>query len=136
MAVRNPLYIPIPHRGLMPHLNQREIGPEGLYQSENWVLRDGVFQVRPGSTVFGNDINQRATGYIQYRHSDAALRTVKGTIAGWWKYAAGTDLFTDITGTALTATAVQQQVFRVFQKAGATWLLGINSASSKSCLTS
>ncbi len=122
------LTIPVPNLGVMAHLDRRDVPPRGLAEAENWIFKNGEFQVRPGEGTFGDDINQRPMGYIQYRHSDGALRTVMGTSLGWWKYDAATNTFTNISGTALTGSPTQQQVFRVFQKAGATHLLGINEA--------
>ncbi len=120
--------IPVPNLGVMAHLDRRDVPPRGLAQAENWIFKNGEFQVRPGLATFGDNVAQRPMGYIQYRHSDGALRTVKGTRTGLWKYNSSTNTWTNITGAALTGGPTQQVVFRVFQKAGATHLLEINEA--------
>ena len=122
--------VPVPNLGLLAHLERRNVPPNGLAETENWIYRDGEFQVRPGVASFGNNPAQRPMGYAQYRHLDGEIRTVKGTVSGWWKYNAGTNTWVNITGTALSGSPTQQQVFRVFQKAGTTSLLGTNEANT------
>ena len=131
MASASPsIEIPVPRGGHRPDADPYEIGFKALTQAENWIYRDGEYRVRPGYAAFATDINQRPTSYFQYLHQDGALRTIKGTTVGWWKFNSGGNSWTDISGTALTASPTQQQIFRAFQKSGATWLLGTNGADS------
>jgi len=121
--------IPEPQRGLRSNLGRMKTPPGFAFAMENWLLRYGDFGVRPGfGQTFGSDINQRATGFAQYKGQDGGLRTVIGTTVGWHKFDAGTDTWADITGTALTASVLQKQIFRTFKKGGSTILLGINAA--------
>lgn len=122
--------IPVPKGGVRPDLDPLEIGFGALSQGQNVVYQDGFFQVRPGPFLYGNNVAQRVVGYAQYTMSDETLRTVKGTTTGWWKFNAGTRLWVDITGAALTGSQDNLQVFRIFQKAGATHLLGQNGKDS------
>jgi len=118
--------IPVPVLGLLSGVDREHIPPEGLSECENFILRDRDFRVRDGLTPLGNPLAARPTGYIHYDHTDGSLRLIAGTIRGWAKYNFSTNLWTAITGTALTAST-EQQVFRVFQKSGATYLLGVNN---------
>jgi hypothetical protein len=126
----NPIPIPVPKGGVRPDLDPLEIGFGALAYGQNVYYQDGFFQVRPGPYAYFNDIDQRPSGYAQYLHNDGSLRTVKATTAGWWKGNSGTRTWTDISGTALTGSPDNQQIFRVFQKAGATHLLGVNDKDS------
>ena len=131
MATISPLIeIGVPHKGVRRDLRQRDVPRNALWEADNFVIRNGIFRVRPGATVFGNDLNERPLGYVQYEHNDGTIRTVQGTDKGWHKYNVGTGNWDDISGTALTGGDVNQVVFRVFQKAGATFLLSVNAKDS------
>lgn len=132
MATTAPeIQIPEPSRGLRGNLGRMRVPPGFAFQMENWLLRYGDFGVRPGfGQTFGSDLNERATGFAQYVGQDGNLRTVIGTTVGWHKFDAGTDAWTNISGSALTASVVQKQIFRTFKKAGNTYLLGINEADA------
>jgi len=121
-----PLPILPPLRGLITTRNPESIPSDGARDLENWIFRNGDFRVRPGLTVFSDDINERPTGYFSYLEFDGTYHLVMGTTVGWHVYNPGPKTWTDISGTALTATSVQLQVHRFFQKGGATWLLGCN----------
>jgi hypothetical protein len=123
--------IPIPVQGYRPDLSPRDVGPYALYQAQNWLVRDGVMQNRPGfSATLGAAFAQRPTGYVQYKHTDGATRVVMGTTVGWRNYNSGTNNWDDITGGALTGAAASQQVFRVFQKGTTSYLLGCNTSDT------
>lgn len=124
----NPIPIPVHSLGVVPDADIEAMPLGALVAAENWIYEDGELHVRQGFTAFGNDINQRPTNLIQYLHNDGTLRTVQATTVGWWKYASGT--WTDISGTALTGSPAEPTVFRVFQKGGATHLLGTNGADT------
>ncbi len=126
MPSSQPIPIPIPSLGLLSAFDRERVGPEGLSECENWILRDRDFRVRNGLTTFGDSLGVRPTGFIHYDHSDGQLRIVGATIRGWKTFNFTTRTWTSITGTALTAST-EQQVFRVFQKSGATYLLGVNN---------
>lgn len=124
--MRTPVQIPPHNLGVVP-ITDPEATPLGaLIAAENWIWQDGELRVRPGVMALGSSVAQRPTTYIQYKHSDGNTRIVKATVAGWWKYVSGA--WTDISGTALTGGPADLTVFRVFQKAGATHLLGTNGA--------
>jgi hypothetical protein len=105
---------------------------DGLSDAENVLIRDGKFIVRPGVTAYGDDINERPLGYIQYFNNAGTVITVMGTDLGWHKLDSATDTWTDITEALnpLTGGALDPHIFRIFQKAGATWLLGTNGADA------
>lgn len=124
----DPLPIPPHTLGVVADADPEAMPLGALVAAENWIYQDGELRVRPGSTAFGNDINQRPSGLVQYKHNDGNLRTVLATTVGWWKLTAAT--WSDISGTALTGSATDLNVFRVFQKAGATHLLGTNGANT------
>jgi len=121
-----PIPIPIPTLGLLSAIDRERIPAEGLSECENFILRDRDFRTRDGLTLFGNSLLTRPTGFIHYDHSDGTLRVVGATITGWKSFNFTTRTWTAITGTPLTAST-EQQVFRVFQKSGATFLLGVNN---------
>lgn len=116
--------IQIPTLGLLKAMNREQVGPEGLTDSENWILRDRDFRVRPGLTPFGNSVLQRPNGIVHYDHGDGSLRTVMSTINQWRNFNYSTHLWT-IIGATLTSTT-EQQVFRVIAQSGATYLIGTN----------
>lgn len=132
-TIAPPITIPIPVQGKRADLDRLAVPPEGAYDLENWILdKDGRFVSRRGFTAFGSSVSERPTGYVQYFNKDGSLKLVKGTNEGWFSYNIGTDDWDDITagGNELTASAVQFQVFRVFQKAGETLLIGTNEADA------
>ena len=123
-----PIPIPIPQGGTRLDLNPEYVPDGFLVNAENVIYRDGEFQVRPGLNVFADDLDERPMGYIIVNHSDGTLRVVQATTAGWYKLVSGA--WVDITGTALTGSATDQNIFRTFSKAGATWLLGTNGGNT------
>ena len=127
-SVATPVLLAPPTDGVRPDLDPTEVPLDALRDAENWMRRAGKFRVRPGFTAWATNPAQRPTGLIQYVAHDLGLRTVLGTVSGWWRYNAATDAWVDITqpANALTASVTQLQVFRTFSKAGATWLLGVN----------
>ena len=107
------------------------IPPTMLVDCENFYSRDQTVRLRDGLSLLGQSLAQRITGLVQYFHNDGVLRMVLGTTTGWWRYDIATAQWVDITGIpALTAGDVNLQVFRVFQKAGTTTLLGVNGKDS------
>lgn len=101
-----------------------------VVDAENFYSREQTIRLRDGLTLLGQDLNQRITGMIQYLHNDGVFRMVLGTTVGWWRYDIATNQWVDISGTALTAGFNFLQVFRAFQKAGTTTLLGVNGTDS------
>lgn len=121
--------LPIPIQGYRPDLPPRSVPPTALYQANNWLVRDGAMQARPGfSNKFADNAvgAARPMGFVQYVHTDGIARVVNGTAAGWRKFNSGTSVWNDITGTPLTGTATSQQAFRVFHRAGTSHLIGCN----------
>jgi len=107
-------------------LDAEHIPADGLRKAENWVHQNDEFRVRDGLTAFGDDIDQRPAGFFTYHDADGNYRIVMGTDLGWWSYDEATSTWTDISGTALTSAPIDAQIYRIFQKAGTTWLLGVN----------
>lgn len=128
MARPKPIPLPIPEMGVVSDGNPEDMPLGSLIDAQNWIWDNGELKLRPGFTTFGNDINQRPTAFAQYLHNDGAYRIVKATTAGWWKLTGST--WSDISGSALTGTATDLNVFRVFQKSGASHLLGTNGANT------
>lgn len=119
--------LPIPVQGYRPDLSPRDIGALGLYQAQNWMVRDGIMQPRPGfSQGQGVAFSQRVEGFTQYIHTDGNTRVVLGTTVGWRQVNSATNNWDDITGNALTGSGINQQVFRVFHRAGISHLIGCN----------
>lgn len=127
--MNDPISIPLPILGVVKTLDDEHIPQNGARDCENWLYRDREFRVRPGLTTFGNDINQRPAGFISYDDVGGNRRIVMGTDDGWWTYDEATNTWTDISGTALTAS-FEQQVFRFFQVSSDTHLLGVNGKDS------
>jgi hypothetical protein len=121
----NPIPIPTHTSGVIADSDPENMPVGALLEGENWIYEDGELKLRDGFSVFGNDVNQRPMGLIQYLHSAGGLRTVQATTLGWWRFSSGT--WTDITGSGLTGAPTDLQVFRVFQKSSATYLLGTNA---------
>jgi hypothetical protein len=126
--MENLIPIPAPNMGVRPDLDPENLDDAALADAENVINRDGNLVVRPGFSTLGNNFSQRPMGYISVDHSDGTKRFIQATTAGWRNLAGGT--WTDITGGALTGTPTDQQVFRTFPKAGATWTLGLNGANT------
>lgn len=123
-----PMTVSAPRMGVRPDLDREDVDELALADAENVLSRDGDFQVRPGFSTLGNDINERPMGYVSVDHSDGSRRFVQGTTVGWRSLSGAT--WTDITGTALTGGVTDQVVFRTFSKSSATWILGTNGANT------
>lgn len=122
----------IPFKGIIPNIDQYYLPEDALATAENMVYRNGKFRVRPGLVELGNTTSKtgRCQGLIEYLHDDGSRRLVKGMVTGWLQYNVATSNWDDKSGTALTATAQDLQVFRVFVRSGLTWLLGTNGKDS------
>ena len=128
-SVTPPFRLSVPTDGVRADLHPHDIPPTALRDAQNWVLRDGIFRVRPGLATFGNDVNERPMGFADYVHNDGARRLVMGTTVGWRKYNTGANTWDSITG-VLTGSATDQVVFRVFDRGGTKYLLGTNGADT------
>jgi hypothetical protein len=120
--------VPLPAGGVRPDLLSDQLPLDALAASENWIFRDGGMRTRNGLSAFAGSVSQRPTGYVFYPHNDGATRLVKATTGKWFQYASG--VWTDITGSALSGGPQDQQVFRVFDKGGVKYLLGVNGANT------
>lgn len=110
---------------------QRSLSATALASGENWISRDGVFRVRPGVTKFGAAAaDARPMGLIQFRTTAGVTHVVLATKTGWKLFNPTTLAWDDKSGTALTANNSDQQVFRVFESGGKTYLLGTNGADT------
>jgi hypothetical protein len=128
MSTSNPsVNIPLPINGQRCDLDQRDVQPDSLYYSRNWVYRDGKFKVRPGLAAYGNSLGEVPLAFYQYDHSDTHRRTVVSSLTKWWNLSA-INVWTDITDPThpLTGTYTTSPNFRVFYKAGVSYLLGVN----------
>lgn len=127
------VFVP-PFRGVLPDLDPFLVGFDGLRDAENWVFNaQGHFVPRGGLSQLGDTITgEHILGFYQYVHQDGRRRLVAGTRTGWHQFLQPPygNVFDDITGTALTGSTSDHVIFRHFQKAGATWLLGINGKNT------
>jgi hypothetical protein len=130
MSLKSPIPIPLPYRGLLSAQERENFPPDAASESENWIHRDDKFQVRPGLTSLGDQTSQRATGMVGYELADGTRRIVMGTTVSWWAYNEATNTWTDLANGALTASAIDQQVFRPFELSGTTLLIGTNGADA------
>lgn len=121
--------LPVPVRGLMGHLKIEDIPPDGASVLQNYLVRDNALVERPAFINYGASMGQRQVGLVYYQMLGGGDRVVMGTTGGWRKLSAAAT-WTDITGTPLTGADLDLIVFRTFQKAGATWLLGTNGANT------
>ena len=128
-SVTPPFRLSVPTDGVRADLAPQDVPPTALRDSQNWIYRDGIFRGRAGFTAFGNDVNERPMAFADYVHNDGARRLVMGTRVGWRKYNTGAGTWDSITGT-LTGAAGDQIVFRVFDRGGTKYLLGINGADT------
>ena len=120
---------PMPIDGVVKDVHPNDLPPTSLRDAENWIFRDAVFQVRPGVSSFSSDVNQRPMTFIQYPFTSGTTKLVMGTDDAWWKYNDATGNWDDLAGgVPLTGITTDFIAFRVFNKAGATYLLGINGA--------
>jgi hypothetical protein len=122
------LPIPLPAGGVRKDLLPDHLPPDALVAAENWIFRDGALRVRNGLAALASSVSQRPMAYVSYLHNDGVVRIVQATIGKWFQLTGGA--WTDITGTALTGASTDQQVFRVFDKAGIKYLLGTNGANT------
>jgi len=120
--------IPLPAGGVRPDLLSDHLSPDALAASENWIYRDGAMRTRLGVSTFAASVSERPTGYIYYPHNDGAARLVKATTGKWFQYVSGA--WATITGAGLSGGPQDQQVFRVFDKGGVKYLLGVNGANT------
>lgn len=126
-SISRPFRWPRPGKGLMKHLNELEVPPDGLIDGVNWFNRYGRFKTRPGLTAFAQDVNERPMGFLLYNHEDENNRLVMGTNLGWHRHNQTTGLWVDIAGTpALAGGSANQVQFRTFPKSGNTYVIGIN----------
>jgi hypothetical protein len=130
-------YLPIavPALGVQSAAHPRAIDPAGLRDAENVLFRDGVFSSRPGCAAFGLSVGERPLGFTQYDHALESKRLVMGTDRGWWRWDKAAKAWVKILdgGLPLTGTETSQVVFRVFQKDGIAWLLGVNGQDHPKC---
>jgi hypothetical protein len=124
--------LPLPVQGVRPDIDPYDLDPTALRDAENWILRDGVFSIRPGYTevALGNEPAGRILGFAEYIHNDGSRKLVAGTATGWYVHDVAGNEWDDITGTALTGGVSDFVVFRVFDKAGVKYLLGTNGANT------
>lgn len=140
MGARISLPLPLPVQGVRNDLDYigdqsalggRAVPPDALSQAENWIYRDGLFTIRRGTETYGTTPGAvRPMGYAQYQHTDGTVRTVVGHKTGWRKFTAATSVWSDITGSVLTGGDTDQIVFRVFQKGGTSYLVGVNGTDT------
>ena len=131
MPSRTPAFRwPRPGKGLMKHLNELEVPPDGLIDGVNWFNRYGRFKTRPGLTAFAQDTNERPLGFILYNHENEDNRLLMGTDAGLFRHNQATGLWVDITGAALGGGDANQVQFRTFPKSGNTYVVGINGVAN------
>lgn len=130
-SITQPFRWPRPSKGLMKHLNELEVPPDGLIDGINWFNRYGRFKTRPGLTAIAQDVNERPLGFMQYNHENEDYRIVMGTSGGWFRYDNAAGQWVDITGTnALTGGTAGQVVFRTFPMSGVTWVVGCNGVNT------
>jgi len=131
MPTLNPsITLPIPLLGVLADLDPRKIPPEGLFEAENRVCRDGQFVGRDGLVTFGASVSERPMGLAQYDHPSEDRRLVLGTVARWLRWDKGTTAWVEVSDPAnrLTGVDSSQVVFRFFQnEAGVKYLLGCNA---------
>jgi len=123
--------LPMPTAGVRRDLSRRLVPPNSLAEGENWILYRGNFQVRPGLTAFADLNAERPLGLIQYNRTGEANCIVKGTSKGWWRLNATTKVWVDICGTggALSGGTTAFVMFRVMNKGGTDYLLGVNGVN-------
>lgn len=124
------LPIPVPTGGIRADLDAQDIGPNDLRDSKNWINRDGKLQTRDGVGIDGLPVAGRIMAYAHYFYNDGTPRTISGTTRGWFRRNISAGQWDNITGVPLTGSRTDHQTFKVFQKAGQTWLLGTNGADT------
>jgi hypothetical protein len=123
-----PVRMPVPIHGVRRDVAEWDLPPTALRDSRNWGMFGGRFKVRPGMAAVGSSVAERPSGLIQYVHANDPRMTVMGTSTGWWMFNHSTESWLDITdrSSPLTAGATYHNIFRVFNKSGTDYLLGVN----------
>jgi len=124
------VFVPFPHRGIRPDLPQRDVPPDSAIAMRNLIWRNGRMTVAGAVSAAGtiSADQERIIGWANYLHTDGTYRLVAATAKGWYKWSGG--IFTAITGTALTGSAADQNVFRVFNTGLTPYLIGCNGANT------
>jgi hypothetical protein len=124
--------IPKPTGGIRKDVPATVLAWQGLVDAKNWIYRNSNFYVRPGLTAFGNDINERPLGFIQYDFSTEVDRLVMGTGKSWWHYNSGAGTWTDLDGAAnpLTGGNTAHVIMRTFESDGVVKVIGVNSTDA------
>ncbi len=132
MATKNPsIPIPIPIQGQRADLDRKDVplGAAGVLQ--NWICREGKFQVRPGYRKSGTSLADIPTRMITYYNIKGEYSTVVGTLAHWYLWNLSTLDWTDITDPTNPLHGIDlitTQRFRTFMKdtPPVNYLVGVN----------
>jgi hypothetical protein len=102
---------------------------------QNWICREGKFQVRPGYRTVGDALADRPTRMITFYNAAGYYDTIVGTIAHWYLWNLGTLNWVDITDPAnpLTGGDLTSQRFRTFMKGTPpiNYVVGVNGWDDK-----
>src|SRR5271157_6021122 len=134
MATTNPsIPIPIPIQGQRADLDRKDVPLGAAFLLENWICREGKFQVRPGYQALGTALADQPTRMITYYNSLGNFSTVVGTLAHWYLWNLSTLDWTDITDPAnpLHGDNSVRQRFRTFLTGTPpiNYLVGVNGYS-------
>jgi len=123
------LPVPVPVNGLRADLDDFLVPPTGAIQSQNWLLRDGKMQVRPGLTTYAGTTRANIMAYTLYQTlSGNSTKLVQASATGMARYDITTHAWVDITqsGNELTSATLFLPVLRQFQKGGNNYVLHVN----------
>lgn len=130
----NETRFPLPTGGVHREINPAYLSASALRDAENWLYRDGEFRTRPGLVSYGSaSPSTRPMGFIAFSDAAGVQQVAMATVAQWYKLGAGA-VWAQLTNTGppatLTATRDNQTVFRPFQQAGSTMLIGVNGVDA------
>lgn len=123
-----PYALPVPTGGVRYDILPHRLPQESLADSRNVIIRHGRLVPRPGLVkLITGAFGEQVVGGAYYQLSDGTEKVVGMGLTTWKSANFGTNVWTNITGTALTGTADDQGRFLIWPEGGTIYVLGLNN---------
>lgn len=110
--------IPLPSAGVHAEMNQNELPPNALHDSENWIFRDGRMRTRRGFLSIGDVIDGRPNGTVGYIDGTGEPVLAVATTDEVYVFDDATQDWIALSASFSGADSSSHTVFRVFQLGG------------------
>ncbi len=105
--------VPLPAAGVHREKNQQELSPFELFDSENWIFRDGRMRVRAGVSTIAQDTDDRPNGFFGYVDDTGVPVLLMGTDDTVFVFDDATQLWVDLSA-SFTAGVDASTSFEAF----------------------